>query len=213
MSDPEYSTAELTWLREEGKDALAAIFMKHQDQLRVTIRFRIDVRLLGRVDIEDILQETYLAAAQRLDHFLADPSVSCLVWLRQVALQVLVDVHRHHLRAKKRNVTAEVRGQSYPNATSGSIAARLVASGSTPSNIMTKAETLTQLQAAFEALEVTDREVLALRHFEGLGNNEVAEILGLKKSAATNRYMRALGRLRKIVSDLESERDAFGTPS
>ena len=51
-------------------------------------------------------------------------------------------------------------------------------------------------------MDEIDREVLALRHFEELTNNEVAEVLGLQKSAASNRYVRALTRLRTILSEV-----------
>jgi RNA polymerase sigma-70 factor (ECF subfamily) len=54
-------------------------------------------------------------------------------------------------------------------------------------------------------MDEIDREVLALRHFEELGNNEVAEILGIQKTAASNRYVRALKRLKQVLeADSES---------
>ena len=59
---------------------------------------------------------------------------------------------------------------------------------------------LSQVQTALETLDPLDREILTLRHFEELGNNEVAELLGLQKAAASNRYVRALGRLRQALS-------------
>jgi RNA polymerase sigma-70 factor (ECF subfamily) len=59
---------------------------------------------------------------------------------------------------------------------------------------------LSQMQAALETLDPLDREILTLRHFEELGNNEVAELLGLQKAAASNRYVRALGRLRQALA-------------
>ena len=52
------------------------------------------------------------------------------------------------------------------------------------------------------ALDPIDREVLVLRHFEELSNNETAEVLGLQKSAASNRYIRALKRLKEILSSI-----------
>ncbi len=57
-----------------------------------------------------------------------------------------------------------------------------------------------KLQEILNAMEPLDREVLALRHFEELSNAEVAVVLGLTKSAASNRYMRALGRLKEMLA-------------
>ena len=56
-----------------------------------------------------------------------------------------------------------------------------------------------KLQESLNAMDPLDREVLALRHFEELSNGEVAQVLGLSKTAASNRYMRALGRLKEML--------------
>ena len=65
---------------------------------------------------------------------------------------------------------------------------------------MVRAETKIQVQEALNAMDPLDREVLTLRHFEHLTNAETAQVLGLKKSAASNRYIRALRRLKEILS-------------
>jgi len=63
-----------------------------------------------------------------------------------------------------------------------------------------RAEVRLQVQAALNSLEPLDREVLALRHFEQLNNEQTALALGIKKSAASNRYVRSLARLKEILS-------------
>ena len=65
-----------------------------------------------------------------------------------------------------------------------------------------RAELQVRLQEALNNMEPIDREVLALRHFEQLTNAEAAEVLGIQESATSNRYVRALKRLRKILSAL-----------
>ena len=86
--------------------------------------------------------------------------------------------------------------------TSVSLARLLVGQLSTPSQAAVRAELLDHVQSALDRMEPIDREVLALRHFEELTNNEVAEVLNLQKSAASNRYVRALTRLRAILSEI-----------
>ena len=49
-------------------------------------------------------------------------------------------------------------------------------------------------------MDPIDREILALRHFEELNNSETAAVLGLHKAAASNRYVRALRRLKEILA-------------
>jgi RNA polymerase sigma-70 factor (ECF subfamily) len=63
------------------------------------------------------------------------------------------------------------------------------------------------LRAALDEMDPLDREVLALRHFEELSNNETAEILGISKDAASKRHVRALVRLRGILTEAEKDQN------
>ena len=200
----------LTDLATGGEQALARLFSDHADRLSRMIQFRLDRRLWGRVDPSDVLQESYLEVSRRLADYLRDPAVPVFVWLRSMTQQVLVNVHRRHLGTKKRDASLEVslhRGRSML-ATSVSLAARLIADLTSPSRAAMRKEMLHELHEAFENMDPIDREVLALRHFEDLSNNEVAEILGLQKAAASNRYIRALKRLKHILSKLPGCGDA-----
>jgi RNA polymerase sigma-70 factor (ECF subfamily) len=114
----------------------------------------------------------------------------------------LVDLTRHHLGSKMRDAGREISlycGAS-PQASSVSLAAQLLGRFTSPSRAAIRAETQLQVQGALNSMDPTDREVLALRHFELLSNGEVAQILGLSKAAASNRYIRALKRLKEILS-------------
>ena len=105
------------------RDALAALFSQHWQRLWRMVNFRMDRRLLGRVDADDVLQEAYLAAADRLKHYRDDSSSSPFVWLRMIVLQTLTDVHRHHLGAQMRDPDREVDllGCRYPVSTTAVI--------------------------------------------------------------------------------------------
>ena len=181
--------------------ALAELFSIYREPLSRSVDLRLDRRLAGRVDRDDVLQETYLAARDRLQHFLDAKDLSILAWLRMVLLQTVVDVHRRHLGAKKRRVDLEVslsRRRS-AQATSVSIAAGLASSWTTPTQAVLRAELSRQMARVLDSMAPLDREVLVLRHLEGLRNNEVAEVLGIHKAAATNRYLRALKRLKTLL--------------
>ena len=192
--------------RLQGGDeqALAELFSMHRERLRRMVDFRMDRRLRGRVDASDILQEAYLAASQRVHHYTKKPEMSFFVWLRQITTQRLIDVHRRHLDAQKRDARQEVsihRGELAAT-TSASIAAELMGQFVSPSQLAMRAELLDQLEDALESMDPIDREVLALRHFEELTNNEVAQVLDITKSAASNRYVRALGRLKSVLEEI-----------
>ena len=69
------------------------------------------------------------------------------------------------------------------------LAGQLLGKLTTASHAAVRAELRLQVQAALNSLGPLDREVLALRHFEQLNNEETALVLGIKKSAASNRYV------------------------
>lgn len=184
--------------------ALADLFSLHRERLKRVVEFRMDRRLQGRVDASDILQEAYLDAAQRVGHYVDKPGMSFFVWLRQVTMQRLIDVHRRHLKAKMRDAKQEVvmQGGDPSAATSALMAAQLVGHLTSPSQRALRAELMDHVEKALDGMEAIDREVLALRHFEELTNNEIAEVLGITKAAASNRYVRALARLRGVLAEV-----------
>ncbi len=160
----------------------------------------MDGRLLGKVDGDDVLQDAFVEAARRVGDFLDRPTVPFFVWLRQITTQILIDTHRRYLGAKNRDVSREVafdRGRSATD--SGPLVAQLADSLTSPSQFAVRAEAISELRAALEKLDAIDREVLVLRHLEELSNNEVAQVLGIDKYAASKRYLRALKRLRRAV--------------
>lgn len=193
---------EIDALRERGADALAELFSQYRDKLERMVHFRLDKRLYGRVDTVDVLQEAYMKAAQQIDNYLVNASAPVHVWLRQITAETLADTYRRHIGAQRRDVSREIgaRRGGLPHATSFSIAAQLIGNITSPSRAAMRDELLNELRTALEGMDEIDREVLALRHFEELSNNEVAEILGLQKSAASNRYIRALSRLKDVLA-------------
>jgi RNA polymerase sigma-70 factor (ECF subfamily) len=88
---------------------------------------------------------------------------------------------------------------AFPEASTANIASQFLSDSSTPSEAAIRVEQNARLEEALNSLEPIDREVLALRHFEQLSNGEVAELLGLDKSAASKRYARALLRLKDVL--------------
>jgi len=188
-------------LRRGDRQALAEFFGRHRPRLWRMVHFRLDRRLCGRVDPDDVLQESFLAADQRLEHYAAQESMSPFVWLRLIVSQTLVDAHRHHLGVQARDADREVKiGKfHYAQTTSASLAANLVGRWTSPSQAAARAETLEQLERAIADMDPVDQEILALRHFEELSNSEIAEVLGIQQKAASIRYVRAVRRLKEIL--------------
>lgn len=188
--------------------ALGEAFALHHQRLRTAIGFRMDARLRGRLDPDDVLQESFLQASSRLEHFrnaaAANPMASLFVWLRLVVNQTMIDLHRRHLGAQRRDAGREVhRGPSKnPVATSASLADCLLGHLTSPSQAAMRAELAMQLQQAIATMSENDQEIIALRHFEELTNSEVAETLSIEVKAASIRYVRAIKRLKEVADSV-----------
>jgi RNA polymerase sigma-70 factor (ECF subfamily) len=191
-------------LRNGDAEALAELFSRERERLWRVIQFRLAEPLRGRLEPDDVLQEAFLAASQRLKHYSESPATSPFIWLRMIVNQTLVDLHRQHLGAQKRDAAREVSLDSAPyvQATSASVAIQLVGNFTSPSGAAVRADQHKLVQDAIEEMDPIDREVLALRHFEELTNSEVAEALGIEQKAASIRYIRALRRLKEILAQV-----------
>jgi RNA polymerase sigma-70 factor (ECF subfamily) len=212
MADPVGNNPNLLLRRTLTGDesALAALFDGYRERLRRMIRLRLDRRLSGRVDASDVLQEAYLDVRKRTAEYARDPAAMPFhLWLRLIAGQRLTDVHRHHLGSQMRDAGQEVslhRGP-FPQASSISLAAQLLGRMTSASKAAIRAEHKLIVQEALNGMDPIDREVLKLRHFEHLSNEETALVLGLNKSAVSNRYIRALRRLKEILSSIPGSKE------
>src|SRR5262249_19416648 len=181
-----------------------AILEQHRPRLRRMVALRLDPRLHGRIDPSDVIQETYVEACARLAEYLQNPTMPFFLWLRFLAGQKLVTLHRYHLGRQMRNAGREValyRGR-LPETSSAALAAQLLGHELRPSEAAIRAELKIRLQEALDSMEPLDREILALRHFEQLSLAETAQVLGLTESGACRRHMRAVKRPKEILSNL-----------
>lgn len=180
---------------------MGRLFDQYKPRLRLMVGLRLDQRIQGRVDPSDVLQEAYLDAARRIGEYAQKESMPFFVWLRLLTAEKLAFLHRHHLGVHMRDAGREVQFpvDALCPASSAVLAAELVARQPSPSEAAAKAEMRARLQTSLDAMDPIDREVLVLRHFEQLTNGEAAQTLGLTESAASQRYVRALERLRAIL--------------
>lgn len=184
--------------------ALDELFSRYRERLMRMVALRLDRRLHGRLDASDVIQEAYLDIMQKLDEYLRDPQLPLYLWLRHITGLKLAEVHRRHLGTEKRNAAYEVslhRGP-LPEASTASLALQLVGRLTSPSDAAMKAELRIKVQEALNSLDSVDREILAMRHFEQLTTSETAQVLGLSKSGAGSRYLRAIKRLKQLVGQM-----------
>ena len=122
-------------LRDGDLQALAEVFSRERDRLWQIIHFRLAEPLRGRLGPDDVLQEAFLAASQRLKHYASSPATTPFIWLRMIVNQTLIDLHRQHLGTQKRDAAREVAvdGVPYGQPTSASVAIQLVGQFTSPS--------------------------------------------------------------------------------
>jgi RNA polymerase sigma-70 factor, ECF subfamily len=204
METHDDSTDEAARLRRAAdgdQAAWAELIEPHRARLRRMVALRLDRRVVGRVDASDVIQEALVSAVRELPNYLHKPELPLFLWLRGLVGQAISLQHRKHLGVQARDAGREVRlfDGPIPGASSAALAMQLLGRDTRPSVAAVRAERKVRLQEALEALDPMDREVLVLRHFEELSAEETARALGIERSAAGQRYLRALKRLKGLI--------------
>jgi RNA polymerase sigma-70 factor (ECF subfamily) len=192
-------------VRAGDRQAFEELFARHRPHLHQLVELRMDPKLRARVDPSDVVQETQLEAFRRLADYLERRPMPFRLWLRKTAHERLLKIRRHHLGAAQRAVQREV---ALPDHSSLLLAQQLIAPGSTPSEQFDRREAARLVRQAMAQLSEVDREILLMRNFEGLSNQEVAQVLQIDPATASQRFGRALLRLRKLLLEsglMESE--------
>lgn len=209
---PDTELLEQQLIAGDAPQALGQLMLKYQDRLERIVGFRMDSRLRSRIDAADVMQEAFVEATQRVDEYKkCAHEVSFFLWLRFIVLQKLTQMHRHHLGVQARDANRDVPifERAAHQATSVVLAAQLLGKITSPSNAAMREENKRKLESALGQMESIDREVLALRHFEHLSNGETASLLKLSQAAASNRYFRAVRRLKAMLDQLHGESGIF----
>jgi RNA polymerase sigma-70 factor (ECF subfamily) len=201
MSAVEPDTEHLIAQARQGDDAACqSLLGRHRDRLRRMVRVYLDRRLAARVDASDVIQEALTEAARKLPGYLHDLPLPFYPWLRRIAWERLVKVHRRHLRAGMRDAARETPGgMGLPDESAWDLAGKLVAPGTSPSNRVLRDEARAQVRRALDQLGPRDREVLVMRYLEQLSTKEIAAALDTTEGAIKVRHLRALERLRGLL--------------
>jgi RNA polymerase sigma-70 factor (ECF subfamily) len=189
--------------------AVNRLLDRHRAALRRMVAARLDRALAARIDPSDIVQNVLIEAHQRLPDYLRDPRLPFHLWLRGLARDDVIDMHRRHRLAQRRSVERERRLTSpeFRDRSSFDLAAQLKDPELTPAAAVIRKELEGRFLVALDQLDDDDRDMILMRHFEHLGNSEVAQALGLSAAAAGMRYLRALRRLRAALGGADGNGD------
>ena len=172
-------------------------FMRYRPRLAFVVSRQMNPQLSARLSVDDILQETYLAAMQRQAFLAQQPDVPLYFKFRKITLQTLADLEREHIMREKRSTRKEISGEALDQ-TLGALPAQV----HSPKTILAHKDRNALIRQQIDMLPDTDRQILILRHFDAMSNSECAAILGIEQKAASIRYVRALNRLRDRLQSL-----------
>ena len=186
-------------MKDFKQERLAAAFAEHRQRLFALAEKRLNPILLKRLSAEDVLSEAYVNAVKRPEYFAAHDDVPVYFKLRTILVQTICDIERRHLKAQGRDAYREADRDEEQ---SGACCAEIATDITSPVSRVDRNERHALLRSALAGMPESDRAILVMRHFDGMGNSECAAALGLTEKAASIRYVRALERLEKKLVEI-----------
>jgi RNA polymerase sigma-70 factor (ECF subfamily) len=183
--------------RAGDKEALGLLLEMYRPYLTLLARVQIGRRLRGKADASDVVQDAFLGAHRDFCQFRGATEGEFLAWLRHVLASVLANFVRHYKGTKQRDVRLERELAAELEQSSCALDRGLVAAASSPSRQAERCEQAVLIAEALDRLANDDRELLVLRHLEGLSFPEVAQRMGCALNSVKKRWPRALMRLRQ----------------
>ncbi len=185
--------------RADDAAALGRLLDLYRRYLGLLARVQIGQHLQGKVDASDIVQETFLEAHRNFARFRGTSEAELVSWLRQILAANLTDVLRRYLGTQGRDVRLEREIADGLDRSTVLLDGGLIAPGSSPSQQASRREQSGLLADSLAQLPEDYREVLVLRHLEGLTFPEVARRMDRSLDSVEKLWMRGLARLREVM--------------
>lgn len=189
--------------RQGAQDALSLLFDRYRRRLAVLIRYKLGPQHRGKLDADDLVQETLLRAYRDLPQFTYRSPGSFMRWLSSIADHAIADAVRYARRVRRQGDEVRLRSESNPEGPEP--ADRL-----TPSRVLAQEERLQALLRKLDELPEHYREALLLAKIEGLTTEEISAHLGKPRQAVSLLVFRALQRLRELVERETQESPGTG---
>ena len=189
--------------RAGNSDSLGELLQTYWNYLKLLVSTRINPKFRSRFTSSDVVQETFCEAHRNFGKFRGETEAELMAWLRKILVNKLARLVEQHATAKKRNVRREVSLQALEAAVDRSsvqLESLLVARGPSPSADARRRESIVILANGMAKLPADYREVLILRHLEGLAFEDIAQRLTRSPGATRMLWLRALDRLRCLLN-------------
>lgn len=203
MSDASFVTL-LNHARRGESPAQGDLLRRFEPWLRLLARIQCESRFQAKFDASDIVQQTLLEAVRALPQFRGSTEAELTAWLRQILAHALAHEIRRYHGAQKRDVTLEVSLDAALAQSSQRLGAMLAESGPSPSQQAAQRELDVLLADVLARLPDDYREVLILRHLEGLSHDDIAQRMNRTAGAVRMLWTRALIALRQQLRWSES---------
>ncbi|WP_372896133.1 sigma-70 family RNA polymerase sigma factor [Stieleria sp.] len=169
--------------------------------LKMLAERQLSPALRGRIDPSDVVQQTLVDAWRGHEHFRGNTQAERLAWLRTILKRTLLRYDRDQLRTLKRGQGREQQLQAALDRDSIRIEQLAIDREPDPRSHADRAEQTLQLAAALDRLPNDYREVLTLRHIDGLSHEQIAQRIGRSNAATRMLWIRALEKLKAVYGD------------
>jgi RNA polymerase sigma-70 factor (ECF subfamily) len=186
-------------------EALGSLLALYQSYLGFLATVQLDKRLRQRLSPSDVVQETLLAAHRDFGSFRGASEGEFVAWLRQILANCISHSIELHVLAKRRDVRREVL-QS-PATGNDSCVRPLVDllshRDATPSEVVGRAETATELSKQLSKLKPEYRQVIVYRNLQGLPFDEIAKRMGRQPGSVRMLWLRAIEKFKSVCEPIE----------
>jgi len=182
-------------VRNGDERAFSLLFASNRHRLTLLIHYRLGAELRKSIEVEDVLQETWLRALRQIDNFTHQGCGSFMRWLGTIAQHVIADQARHQGRKKREaGELIPLRSDSNPHGAEP-------ANFETPTQVLAGKEGVDDLLRKLDALPAEYRQIIVLAKMECLTTSEIAQQLGRTKETTALLLHRALKRFRASIEN------------
>ncbi len=203
MTEPESDPVALLEAARAGDGpARGRLLELYRNYLRLMARSLEDRALRARVDLSDLVQETFLKAHREFEGFAGSTEAELVAWLRQILVRSIADQAKYH-RRQGRDHRRQESLEAALDRSSIAVQRALATPLTSPSAHLEKRERAVLLADALERLPADYRDVFILRNLEQFSVEEVAARMGRSVNAVRKLWTRAMLELRRELGSDE----------
>ena len=204
MRDPDETTLLLNRAAHGDDGAIRQLLSCNRRRLKRFVATRLDPQLVARVDASDVVQDTLIVAHNRFNEYVRSRPISFYPWLRQLAVDRLIELHRRHVTSQRRSVRREALPINLPDDSALALV-NIATDSEVPERRMMRNELRRRVTEILACLTPVSREALIMRFVEQLSTRESAEALGISIAAFQGRQFRAIAQFRRHLSERGEE--------